>query len=204
MQRFLDSIGRSDGSVYIGLFRSWKEVAGERIAAHTQPVDVRGHTLIVESDHPAWTQMVMMNRSRILKQLSGRFPELHLTSLAVRLAGSGQRDLTSTPADHTRDHDPTTGDRATAADAPPPSGPAPTAGDPDPTTGEPPHPGQPAGPDPNPAPPVPTADAASALDRIDDPDLRDTLRRLRQEIASADRKTDRDQENDHGNTDGSV
>ena len=175
MQRFLDSIGRSDGSVYIGLFRSWREVAGERIAAHTQPVDVRGHTLIVESDHPAWTQMVMMNRATILKQLSGRFPQLQLTSLAVRLAGSGQRDHATKPADHTRD-----------------SAPCSSVGDPaniDPTC--------PANTDPAPpAPPVPSADAASALQRIDDPDLRDTLRRLRQEIASADRKPDRDHESD--------
>ena len=173
MQRFLDSIGRSDGAVYIGLFQSWREVAGDRIADHTQPVDVRGHTLIVESDHPAWTQMVMMHRSRILKQLTNRFPKLELTSLAVRLAGSAGP---GNPPGSGPGSSP--GPRG---QSPPPGG----AGAPAPGLSPPPLADAPASREP--APPPPSPDAKSAIERIDDPDFRDTLRRLRDEISSSDR-----------------
>ena len=86
IQRFLDSIGQSDGSTYVSLFGSWTPIVGERISAHSQPVDLRGHTLIVEADHPGWVQMVMMKRDRIIGELKHRFPELGITGLAVRVA----------------------------------------------------------------------------------------------------------------------
>ena len=87
IQRFLDSIGQTEeGSLYVGLFRSWQPIVGERIAAHAQPVDVRGHSLVVEADHPGWVQMVMMQRSRIIGELSRRFPQLEITGLTVRVA----------------------------------------------------------------------------------------------------------------------
>jgi hypothetical protein len=86
IQRFLDSIGQSDGAAYVSLFGSWTPIVGERISAHAQPVDLRGHTLIVEADHPGWVQMVMMKRSRIIGELTRRFPELGITGLAVRVA----------------------------------------------------------------------------------------------------------------------
>lgn len=86
IQRFLDSVGQSEeGSQYVGLFRSWQPIVGERIAAHAQPVDVRGHSLIVEADHPGWVQMVMMKRSQIIREIGRRYPQLSITGLTVRV-----------------------------------------------------------------------------------------------------------------------
>ena len=87
IEQFLDSIGNSSGGVYVELFKSWKQIAGDRLADHARPVDVQGSSLIVETDHPGWSQMVIMNRSRILKQLAKRFPQLSLTGITVHLAG---------------------------------------------------------------------------------------------------------------------
>ena len=140
VQRFLDSIGQSDGSAYVGLFGSWKPIVGERVAAHSQPVDLRGHTLIVEADHPGWVQMVMMRRDRIISELTRRFPELGITGLAVRVADRpGQ----------------TASDREQPESAPP-RAPA--------------------------APPPPSRDESEALKRIEDEDLRETLKRLRNDL----------------------
>lgn len=86
IQRFLDSVGQSeDGARYVGLFRSWQPIVGERIAAHSQPVDVRGHSLVVEADHPGWVQMVMMKRTTIVREINRRYPELSITGLTVRV-----------------------------------------------------------------------------------------------------------------------
>ena len=87
LQLFLDRIGQSDGAQYVGLFRGWREIVGERIADHAEPVDVRGSALIVEADHPGWVQMVMLSQRRILRQLKQRYPELGITGLHIRVAG---------------------------------------------------------------------------------------------------------------------
>lgn len=158
IQRFLDSVGQSEeGSLYVGLFRSWEPIVGERIAAHAQPVDVRGHSLVVEADHPGWVQMVMMQRSRIIGELSRRFPQLEITGLTVRVAdrpGRSGDGAASGPRETTR---------------------APHEGSP---RGVPPHETVPEAP----PPPPPSRDEAQALERIDDDDLRDALARLRQDL----------------------
>jgi len=165
IQRFLDTIGQSEGSVYVGLFRNWQPIVGERIAAHAQPVDVRGHTLIVEADHPGWVQMVMMKRSRIIGELGRRYPELGITGIAVRVvekpgAPRPGTDRPTPPASGTR-----SGPNPGAAINPPAH---------DPTPG-------PAG-QPDEPPPPPTRDENEALERIEDDDLRDTLARLRRDL----------------------
>jgi hypothetical protein len=138
LNQFLDRIGRSDGAPYVGMFRSWRQIVGERIADHAEPVDIRGTALVVEADHPGWVQMVMMERGRILSQINARIPQLTITSLHVRVAG----------------------DRAAAASAEPATAPPREAA---------------------PAPPQ-SADETEALSRIDDEDLRDSLRRLRETL----------------------
>ena len=100
LQAFLDRIGDTEGPAYVGLFQSWREIAGNRIADHTEPVDVRGTALVVEADHPGWVQMVMMSRRQIIERLATRFPELKINGLHVRLATErtgeeGRRSATS-------------------------------------------------------------------------------------------------------------
>jgi hypothetical protein len=160
LQLFLDRIGRSDGMPYVKLFRSWQSIAGDRIAAHAEPVDIRGTALVVEVDHPGWSQMVLLSRERILRELGRRFPELTITGLHVRVAG--ERTVNS-PGDSgsglTANAESANGDsrRSDRAYDPPP----------------------------------PSADESESLGRIDDEDLRDSLKRLRESLdTSPDGKPD--------------
>ena len=166
IQRFLDSIGQTqEGSLYVGLFRSWQPIVGERIAAHAQPVDVRGHSLVVEADHPGWVQMVMMQRSRIIGELSRRFPQLEITGLTVRVADRPGRSRAGGtgddrgPGEDTGARDGRVAAGSAAAASPPPDEPPPTP---------------------------PSRDEKEALERIDDEDLRDTLARLREDLDEKD------------------
>ena len=86
LQLFLDRIGQSEGAPYVGLFRGWRQIVGDRIADHTEPVDIRGTALVVEADHPGWVQMVLMSQARILRQLNRRYPELTITGLHIRVS----------------------------------------------------------------------------------------------------------------------
>jgi hypothetical protein len=86
LQLFLDRIGQSEGAPYVGLFRGWRQIVGDRIADHAEPVDIRGTALVVEADHPGWVQMVLMSQARILRQLNRRYPELTITGLHIRVS----------------------------------------------------------------------------------------------------------------------
>ena len=105
LQQFLDRIGQSDGAPYVGLFRGWRQIVGDRIADHAEPVDIRGTALIVEADHPGWVQMVMMSRTRILRQLNREFPELKITGMHIRISGQKAASSETRGATETADHE---------------------------------------------------------------------------------------------------
>ena len=140
IQRFLDSIGQKDGAVYVQLFQAWREVAGDRLADHANPIDIRGTSLVVETDHPGWSQMVIMQRHRILSQLNRRFPQLNLTGVTVHLHSDAATQTAS---------------KGQAADESPETPPK------------------------EPPPRPPSRDEKESLERIDDPDLKEMLERLR-------------------------
>ena len=88
LSALMDRVGASEGSAYVGLFSSWREIVGDRIADHSEPVDVRGTALVVQADHPGWVQMIMMNRRSIIKKVSSRYPSISITGLHVRVRGT--------------------------------------------------------------------------------------------------------------------
>jgi len=93
-------------------FGSWERAAGERLSAHSRPVDVRNGIVIVEADHPGWVQLLQLDQKRILDAIKRSFPELNITGIAFktakdrsvylppdRSAGSGTEDSGDTDGD---------------------------------------------------------------------------------------------------------
>lgn len=66
-------------------FRSWKELVGEKIAAHSRIVDVSLGAVIVQVDHPGWSQQIQFRKAAILASLSRNYPELGIKSLVIRV-----------------------------------------------------------------------------------------------------------------------
>ena len=66
-------------------FRSWRSLVGENIAAHSRIVDVDRGAVIVEVDHPGWSQQIQFRKSGILSSLSRGFPELGIKTLVLRV-----------------------------------------------------------------------------------------------------------------------
>ena len=48
------------------IFTRWVEVAGEEVAAHTQPVRIEGNVLVIGADHPAWVTRCRMDAEHII------------------------------------------------------------------------------------------------------------------------------------------
>jgi hypothetical protein len=67
-------------------FASWERAAGERLSAHSRPVDVRNGIVIVEADHPGWVQLLQLDQRRILEAIKRSFPELGITGIAFKTA----------------------------------------------------------------------------------------------------------------------
>jgi hypothetical protein len=80
-QGFNDS-GMQQASSFM---RSWREVVGDKIAAHSRVVDVDKGCIVVEVDHPGWSQQILFIKKRAIDQLSRSFPELDIRNMAIRV-----------------------------------------------------------------------------------------------------------------------
>ena len=75
------------------LFGGWQEIAGPSLAEHCRAYEVRHHSLLVEADHPGWMQLLLMQKKAILARVRQRFPELELRDIKVRVNASGARGM---------------------------------------------------------------------------------------------------------------
>ncbi|MDX9899701.1 MAG: DUF721 domain-containing protein [Spirochaetia bacterium] len=71
------------------LFGFWKRAAGDALAAHSKPVDLRNGIVFVETDHPGWIQLLQLEQNRILSLIKKSFPELGVSGIAFKLAKDG-------------------------------------------------------------------------------------------------------------------
>lgn len=65
--------------------RGWKESVGERIASHSKVIDVDKGSVIIEVDHPGWSQEIQFRKDHIIKILSASFPEFAIKNLVIRV-----------------------------------------------------------------------------------------------------------------------
>jgi hypothetical protein len=72
-----------------GFFRSWKQVVGERLSAHSRVAELERGIVIVEADHPSWIQLLQLRQEEILGSIKRGWPELQVRGVAFRL-GNGR------------------------------------------------------------------------------------------------------------------
>jgi hypothetical protein len=70
---------------YNSLFSSWKEIAGENIAAHSRIVELEKSVLRIEADHPGWIQILQTRQKNLLDRVRRKFPTLSITGISFRL-----------------------------------------------------------------------------------------------------------------------
>jgi len=69
---WLSSSGLEKGLGKGQLLDEWESLVGPRIAAVSRPVDVRGETLLLEVEDPAWRTELSMMQERLLETISER------------------------------------------------------------------------------------------------------------------------------------
>jgi len=88
----------------------WNRAAGENLAAHSRPADVRNGIVFIEAEHPGWIQLLQMDQDRILDAIIRKFPELGISGIAFRLARDGSLPGTTRKTFSIKDSDRDTGD----------------------------------------------------------------------------------------------
>ena len=53
----------------LGIHQAWEEIAGEVLAAHTEPVHLKSGTLLVVCDAPLWAQQVGILNANLCQQI---------------------------------------------------------------------------------------------------------------------------------------
>jgi hypothetical protein len=81
--------GPAGAPAFHSLFGGWQEIAGPSLAEHCRAYEVRHHSLLVEADHPGWMQLFLMQKKPILARIRQRFPQLDLRDIKVRVNAAG-------------------------------------------------------------------------------------------------------------------
>ena len=159
--------GPAGAPAFHSLFGGWQEIAGPSLAEHCRAYEVRHHSLLVEADHPGWMQLFLMQKKPILARIRQRFPQLDLRDIKVRVnaaragQGSGGARSAGKPRPLAQARVP-----QAAPEAPEPAAPAEAPPAPAPV-----QPGVP-----------PSAEVQEALAAVGEPELREKLRLLLQEL----------------------
>ena len=67
------------------IIRGWKETVGDKIASHSKIIDVNKGNLIIEVDHPGWSQQILFRKKQIITVLSTNFPDLNIRNIIIRV-----------------------------------------------------------------------------------------------------------------------
>jgi len=167
LARLLDK-GPAGAPPFHALFGGWQELAGPSLAEHCRAYEVRHHSLLVEADHPGWMQLLLMQKKAILARIRQRFPQLELRDIRVRFGGAKPAMAARQPAIAARQAALAAPKPAAAASAAPHSSPPRPEGS-GPAAGQ------------TAAAPS-SAEAEQALAAVGDPELREKLRLLLQEL----------------------
>jgi hypothetical protein len=88
LARLLDR-GPPGALPFPSLFGGWQELAGPSLAEHCRVYEVSHRCLLVECDHPGWMQLLLIQKKPILARIRQRFPQLGMRDIKARLRQAG-------------------------------------------------------------------------------------------------------------------
>jgi len=71
---------------YVSIFKSWEMIAGTDLSSHSTVKEIEGETLLIEVDHPGWSQLVNIQKKTILRKIQNMFPELEISKIRIVLS----------------------------------------------------------------------------------------------------------------------
>jgi len=75
---------------YSHFFSGWESIAGSETAMHVFPKDIVHNVLVLETDHPLWSQQIRMRQEGLLKIIRGKYPALEIKRIRVVIGNKTQ------------------------------------------------------------------------------------------------------------------
>lgn len=95
---YSDRLGLFQQSKILDVYSSWASIVGEKQAAHSKLIDIKHHTAVIETDHPGWSQQLLLNKRYIIRNFQKKYPQLQVQSISV-IVSPYQRDQKNTTVD---------------------------------------------------------------------------------------------------------
>jgi hypothetical protein len=86
LSTFFDEDAMKKARGYNDLFSSWRDIAGESLAAHSRIVELEKSVLRIEADHPGWIQILQIRQKGLLNRVCRKFPTLNITGISFKLS----------------------------------------------------------------------------------------------------------------------
>lgn len=83
---YSDRLGLSTYATALDIYASWTAIVGEKQAAHSKLIDIKHQTAIIETDHPGWSQQILLNKRRIIRNFQKKYPQLEVTDISVMVS----------------------------------------------------------------------------------------------------------------------
>ncbi len=78
--------GYGKSAFLVSVHYYWQEAVGPQMASHLKPLTMRGHTLILKADSPAYAQEFQYIKNSVLSRLN-KYPELaEITAIKTQCA----------------------------------------------------------------------------------------------------------------------
>lgn len=88
LSAFFDERLSKEGQKYDSLFKSWYQIAGEQLAAHSRIAELERNILVIEADHPGWIMILQSREKELLERVRRAFPDFLISGLSIRLSKS--------------------------------------------------------------------------------------------------------------------
>ena len=97
LKNLFDRLLPEDADGYTRFFSGWAKIAGAETAMHAYPRDIVNNVLILETDHPGWSQQIRMRQEGLLKTICSKYPDLNIKRIRVVIGNfqknEGRREI---------------------------------------------------------------------------------------------------------------
>ena len=80
---YSDRLGLFQQSKILDVYSSWASIVGEKQAAHSKLIDIKHQTAVIETDHPGWSQQLLLSKRYIIRNFQKKYPQLQVQNISV-------------------------------------------------------------------------------------------------------------------------
>ncbi len=85
LKKFFKERGISIPDKDFSVFDKWSELVGERIGKYSKVIELEKGSVVIEVDHPGFSQLIYLKKNAILNKLNKEYPDLGIRNIRVVL-----------------------------------------------------------------------------------------------------------------------